>query len=87
MSAKSILFTRLLPELNATSPYFDKAAIVRMAREFGLEIKPGTLRVYLTTPELAATATATAAAAAAAVSVSVSADGLNPHVAGVFSVE
>jgi hypothetical protein len=47
MSAKSILFSRILPELKAVAPYFDKAEIVRRVQELGLEIKPGTLPVYL----------------------------------------
>jgi len=47
MSAKSILFSQILPELKAASPYFARAAIARRVQELGLEIKPGTLPVYL----------------------------------------
>jgi hypothetical protein len=48
MNAKATLFKRVLPELKSASPYFTTAVITRRARELGLEIKPGTLPVYLT---------------------------------------
>lgn len=48
MNAKAVLFSRLLPELKASSPYFTTAAITQRVKELGLEIKPGTLPVYLT---------------------------------------
>ena len=48
MNAKSKLFGRVLPELKAASPYFTTDAIARRVRELNLNIKPGTLPVYLT---------------------------------------
>lgn len=48
MNAKATLFSRVLPELKAATPYFTTAAIARRARELGLEIKKATLPVYLT---------------------------------------
>lgn len=48
MNAKAVLFTRVLPQLQAASPYFTTAAIARRVRELGLAISAGTLAVYLT---------------------------------------
>jgi hypothetical protein len=48
MNAKTVLFTRVFPEIKAASPYFTTDAIARRVQELGLEIKPGTLPVYLT---------------------------------------
>ncbi|MEI7732197.1 MAG: DUF6577 family protein [Verrucomicrobiota bacterium] len=48
MNAKTVLFTRVLPDLKAASPYLTTAAITQRVQELGLAIKPGTLPVYLT---------------------------------------
>jgi len=47
MNAKSILFTRVLPELKKASPYFTTAAITRLARELDPGINLDSLAVYL----------------------------------------
>lgn len=45
---KSALFSGVLPALKTASPYFTIAAIAQRVQELGLDIKPGTLSVYLT---------------------------------------
>ncbi len=47
MNAKSILFSSVLPQLKAESPYFTTATITRRVKGLGLEIRAGTLPVYL----------------------------------------
>lgn len=47
MNAKAVLFSRVLPELKAASPYFTTTAIARQVKAHGLDIKSGTLPVYL----------------------------------------
>ena len=48
MNAKAVVFNGVLPALKAASPYFTTAAITQQVKALGLNIKPGTLAVYLT---------------------------------------
>lgn len=47
MNAKTVLFSRVLLQLKEASPYFTTEAIAHRVKEIGLEIKDGTLPVYL----------------------------------------
>lgn len=47
MNAKTVLFSSVLQQLKEASPYFTTEAIAHRVKEIGLEIKDGTLPVYL----------------------------------------